>query len=46
MITTAKDLVDKTANDAENAPAPDALIELDASVLDEIGGARINSWAI
>jgi hypothetical protein len=36
MTAVTKDLIEKAANSAENAPAPDALIELEAKVLDDI----------
>ena len=38
MIRFAKDLMDKEAQRPNDAPTTDALIELDDSVLDQIGG--------
>lgn len=38
MIQFAKDLMDKDAQRSNDSPTTDALIELDDSVLDQIGG--------
>lgn len=51
MIQYAKDLMDKDAQRSNDAPKTDALIELDDSVLDQIGDgadpvARSRLWAI
>lgn len=51
MIRFAKDLMDKEAQRPNDAPTTDALIELDDSVLDQIGGsadpvARSRPWFV
>ena len=51
MIQFAKDPMDKDAQRSNDSPTTDALIELDDSVLDQIGGgadpvARNRSWCV
>ncbi len=46
MIQLAKDLMDKAAQRSNDAPQTDALIELDDSVLDQIGGGKSQLWCV
>jgi hypothetical protein len=51
MIQFPKDLMEKVAQRGNDAPVTDALIELDDSVLDQIGGGegpleRGRAWSV